>query len=236
MDKGTLLTNGNSYSGDGGTLIVNGISYSGGVIENGIDVSDTTADAMDVLYGRYFYNSNGVKTLGQYHPPVVPELKSIDVRVNSLWDGFKHAGQWQGWDTVFYGLAEEEKAKVIPENIKKDVTILGVTGTLEEQSGGYTQFATGSVKCSTSVEANVDVGFRPRLIILIQAGGTTSSPTNYIIYDENVGYKQTMNGSTAIDLPSTAINRMADVTDTGFVMNKVSNINTVGTVIYWAFG
>lgn len=31
---------------------------------------------------------------------------------------------------------DEKITKIIPENIKKDVTILGVTGTLEEGGGG----------------------------------------------------------------------------------------------------
>lgn len=97
-----------------------------------VDVSDTTADAGSVLSGNFFYNKDGVKTLGQYHPPVVPTLTSKDVRVNSLEDAGVISPSNVAWNHVSYGLAETEKAKIIPENIKKDVTVLGVTGTLEE--------------------------------------------------------------------------------------------------------
>lgn len=254
---GTLVVNGISYSGGtsesgGGTDVSDTTAIEHDVKQGKIfhlsdgsravgtntdvDISDTTAEAGDVLSGHFFYTKDGVKTLGQYRPPVVPALTSKDVRVNSLEDAGVISGTNFAWNVITYGLAEEERVKIIPENIKKDVTILGVTGTLEEQSGGYTQFATGSVKCSTSVNTNVDVGFRPRYLIYIQASSTTSAPTNYMVYDENLGNYITFNGGTTINLPFTGTNRIADITDSGFIVSKVTNASTIGTGIYWAFG
>lgn len=102
--------------------------------------------------------------------------------------------------------------------------------------GGYTKFATGSVTCSTNVNINVDVGFRPSYLIYIQAPNATSPPTNRIVYDENLGNYITFNGGTVINLPFTGTNRIADITDSGFIISKITNASTIGTGIYYAFG
>lgn len=218
-----------SISNTGDNSFCLGWYITDGTSGGGVDVSDTTATASDVLRGKNFYDSNGNLTSGN-----IAEYDSGLTPYDIIWcnntkprvlipHGYQKKPFYVGIDTTRFR----------SDKIKKGEEILGFVGTYEPLGAN---FKSGNIKLTTSEGATVDLGFRPRFIILIQAGGTTSSPTNYIIYDEDVGYKQTMNGSTVIDLPSTAINRMADVTDTGFVMNKVSNISTVGTVIYWAFG
>ena len=54
-------------------------------IETGVDVSDSTVEASDVAYGKIFYTSNGVRTVGTYVPENLnPELTGLEGQVAIL--------------------------------------------------------------------------------------------------------------------------------------------------------
>ena len=63
---GGVKTEGTAISGDNAISVVDTIDSHGGTIRTitAVDISDTTAIASDVASGKYFYTSNGTKTLG----------------------------------------------------------------------------------------------------------------------------------------------------------------------------
>lgn len=79
--SGTYLTGVQTVKGDSNLVaanIANGVTLFGitGSHQGGTDISDTTATASDVLSGKYFYTSSGVKTqgtmaayAGEHHQP-----------------------------------------------------------------------------------------------------------------------------------------------------------------------
>lgn len=96
-------------------------------ISTGTDVSDTTAVAGDVLTGKYFYTSSGVKTQGTIQSQAAQTITPTTT------DQTIASGKYlTGTQTI------KGDANLIAENIAKDVTIFGVTGTHEGGGGGGT--------------------------------------------------------------------------------------------------
>ena len=123
-----------------------------------MDISDTTADASKVLYGEKFYDRAGAPQTGSCTydsnttdaDATAAEIllnKTAYVNKNRITGAMPNRGAVNlVIDDVNDELAIEngyhdgsgkakldatEKAKIIAENIKKDVVILGVTGTYE---------------------------------------------------------------------------------------------------------
>ena len=122
-----------------------------------MDISDTTADASKVLYGEKFYLRTGEGVTGSctYDADTsdadatageILNTKTAYVNGNKLTGNMPNRGAvtgtistvagaysiqngYHGSGTV--GIDSTEQAKIIAGNIKKDVTILGVTGTYE---------------------------------------------------------------------------------------------------------
>lgn len=85
------------------------------------DVSDATASAADVLNGRAFYGAEG-KVQGS-----MPDNGAMTLEIESLNDEKTiAAGKHSGLGKAI--IKATEKAKIIAENIKSGVTILGVQG------------------------------------------------------------------------------------------------------------
>lgn len=109
--------------------IVSGASIFGvsGNVDVGVDVSDTTAAAADVLSGKVFYTSGGVQTSGTI--PVNPGSTITP----STSPQTVSAGQYLSGGIVIPG-----DAALVAANIVSGVSIFGVSGTAE--SGGSTDF------------------------------------------------------------------------------------------------
>ena len=103
------------------------VSYAMGraAAPGGTDVSDTTATAADVLSAKAFYLANGTKTQGSI------ASKAAQTYTPTTADQTIAAGQYlSGAQTV------KGDANLVAGNIKKDVTIFGVTGSHEGGGGG----------------------------------------------------------------------------------------------------
>ena len=123
-----------------------------------MDISDTTADATKVLSGEYFYLRTGEKVQGSctYDADTSDaDATAAEILLNktAYVNGTKLTGQMPNRGAVTLTiddindelaiqngyhdgsgvakLEKKKKAKIVAGNIKKDVTILGVTGTYE---------------------------------------------------------------------------------------------------------
>lgn len=170
MDSGTLLLNDISYSGDGGTLVMNGKIYSGSG-GGGTDVSDTTATPFTVLNGYKFHDKDGNLVTGTIPSGQVRITSSPTAPALSLNDKYSvvniDAGYY-GLNTKI-GLSDENRLNLIAANIKKDITILGITGTFE----GGSAIAQGTITPQTTA-SKVTLSFKPSIVYVISNIGATS--------------------------------------------------------------
>ena len=88
------------------------------------DVSATTAQADDVLQGKSFYPYNGSPLTEGTIPVQTPSNPEFTRKTDTA---TFPKGYYSSESTV--KIADTEQAKIIPENIKKDTVILGVTGS-----------------------------------------------------------------------------------------------------------
>lgn len=87
-----------------------------------------TASASAVLNGNTFTSTAGANIEGNMPNNGAASIQLSDLTAKSVTAGYYSGGTAK--------IADAEAAKIIPENIKKGVTILGVEGTMEE--GGVT--------------------------------------------------------------------------------------------------
>lgn len=190
-----------------------------GTLEEGTDVSDTTASESTVLAGFKFHNKNGNLVTGTIpsgqiriiSSPTTPDLSLNDkYSVVDIERGFYGLGK-------SFGLSDEDRANLISANIKKDVTILGTVGTLESGKKVVVQ----SFSRLDSVKT-VDLGFRPSFVML----GVGISRTNYLGwgYNDGTGTYGSRMGNSSTGTATSPAN--ITINDNGFTISiATSNYN-----------
>ncbi len=108
------------------------VSTKGGTISlGGVDTSDATASREDILYGETAY-ANNIKLVGS-----MTNNGSVYGTLKNKFDSYAiPSGYHNGNGIVQIDINEQNK--ITPENIKKGITILGVTGINEGGSSGGT--------------------------------------------------------------------------------------------------
>lgn len=135
-------------SGETLTGVINTESELTGVLTNPktIDLSSDTITPSDLKYGVKAHNSEGTQITGSMvdNGTVIGSISAKEGQY-TIQEGY-HNGNGK------VSIDSSEQEKIIPENIKKDVSILGVTGTLKG-GYGYTKLGEGEVTVNTSSTA-----------------------------------------------------------------------------------
>lgn len=109
---------------------LNGLKITGTAdMSGGTDTSDATATASDILTGKTAYGKDGKISGSMADNGAVNKSISGKSESCTIPKGY-HDGNGK------IGIDSSEQAKIIPENIKKGVSILGVTGSYEATASG----------------------------------------------------------------------------------------------------
>lgn len=104
-------------------------------IESLTNTNDANATAADILANKTAY-ANGQKLYGS-----LPNKGEANIELTDLTTKTVERGYYSGGTAK---IADAESAKIIPENIKSGVTVLGVEGTLESgSSASYSESVNG---------------------------------------------------------------------------------------------
>lgn len=150
-------------------------SYTGN--GSGIDTSDATANASEILINKTAY-INGQKVTG-----LMPNNAAVSGIISSLDNNYSIPEGYHNGNGIVV-IDSAEKAKILPENIKSGVSILGVTGTHEGGSGSGVDLSNDTVRADRLRIGHTAHDANGQLI----TGTLATAALEPLEYDYNCGY------------------------------------------------
>lgn len=151
---------------------VNGLKLTGTATSTGTTLPSLSnpASIANVLAGRQFIDGEGVKRTG-----TMSNRGTVNLVINNIYDTLGvNEGYHSGYGAAY--ISSTEKSKIIPDNIKSGITILGVSGTYigsgssssSSLPAGISCIASGIYSASSDVTQGIithDLGVVPNFIV-----------------------------------------------------------------------
>ena len=130
-------------------MAYNKINYGGTTL---IDLTDAHPAQADVLAGVEFYGDDGEK-----HEGSMTDRGAVSGTISARDGSYTvQKGYHNGSGSV--SISSVERAKIVPENIKKNVVILGQTGSYEGEAASYQTLTKNYTPSSTAQSETITAG------------------------------------------------------------------------------